>query len=416
MGPYSLPICCVVVPKFHEGFLFRSKKAKIVMDLNQVITSLFTSANQIPGMQGVLHFRFEPDYVVSAAVSDKVVVTDSVTNGTEMPAPDVIINISREDFVAVASGYGDVEQLFAAGKVIIEGDMGLATLLPQVISHALHGPSADDDLQAVEEQRYPAPERYSEVVSAAQPAFDKVDRRDRDSLSPDEFYCNYVLKCRPVIITNALYDWRLFTMSREESLEHFSSLQGIVRSGDYITKTFSKDRDFAAEPMVDFIRTAQEHGGDNTSALPAYMGNNILPQALMALIAWPGYFRRDQYITPRIWIGSAGTVTPLHRDDTDNLFAQVWGEKAFVLAAPHERSRLYAWSTSSDGGLEASDFNPKSPDYEKHPDARSVELIHTRVCAGEILFIPDGWFHHVSSLSLSLSVNFWTSSARYAGE
>lgn len=138
-----------------------------------------------------------------------------------------------------------------------------------------------------------------------------------------------------MVISDALQDWPLFSMGREASLEHFAELQGITRHGDYVKKTFSTDRDFRSTSMADFIASLDTPAKPGET--PAYMGNNIVPEKLLALIRYPQYFAREKFIAPRIWIGPKGTLTPLHRDDTDNLFAQVWGQKSFILAAPHHR-------------------------------------------------------------------------------
>lgn len=381
------------------------------MELESVAEKLFARANKIPGMRGVLEFRLGEDSIVS------VTVADTVTVGTAYSNPDVIVTMSADDFATVAAGESDLARMFTSGKIRVEGDLGLATLLPQAIGASLSKEQDDseDEINA-DEQRYPAPERYAESITAAQPPLERVERYDRGDLTPEDFYHRYVLPCKPVILTDALRDWPLYNMSQEESLVHFEGLQGMIRAGDYVSKTFSKNRTFRAESMAAFVRAAQEYSATDDSEPPPYLGSNTMPESLEALIRWPDYFRRDQYIPPRIWIGPKGTVTPLHRDDTDNLFTQVWGEKAFILAAPHERSRLYAWTTYRQGGLEGSEVDAENPDYQKHPEAQRVNFLHLRIGPGDMLFIPDGWFHHVRSLSLSLSVNFWTSSVRRPGE
>ncbi|ACE84032.1 cupin-like domain-containing protein [Cellvibrio japonicus] len=380
------------------------------MELERIAEKIFARANEIPGMQGVLAFQFTSGDSLSITVSDSVKV-----GHCDAPS-DVTIKMSTDDFVAVANKSRDLERLFTAGKILVEGDFGLATLLPQAIRASLSDRNTENKIDSnVEEQRFPAPERYSEFVTAAQPPLRTVERWDSDDLSPEVFYQQYVLPCKPVIITNALKEWPLYNMSQEESVLHFEGLQGMIRTGDYVSQTFSKNRKFKAESMADFIRSAKAYKtGDNK--LPEYLGSNSLPESLETLIRWPVYFRHDQYIPPRIWIGPQGTVTPLHRDDSDNLFAQVWGEKAFILAAPHERTHLYAWATHKDGGLEGSEVNAEEPDYSRHPEAQEVNFLKVLVGSGDMLFIPDGWFHHVRSLSLSLSVNFWTTSVRRAGE
>lgn len=381
------------------------------MELESVAEKLFARANKIPGMRGVLEFRLGEDSIVS------VTVADTVTVGTAHSNPDVMVTMSTDDFAAVAAGEGDLARMFTSGRIRVEGDLGLATLLPQVIGASLSKEQDDNEEEInADEQRYPAPERYAESITAVQPPLERVERCARGDLTPEDFYHCYVLPCKPVILTDALRDWPLYNMSQEESLVHFEGLQGMIRAGDYVSKTFSKNRTFRAESMAAFVRAAQEYSATDASEPPPYLGSNTMPESLEALIRWPDYFRRDQYIPPRIWIGPKGTVTPLHRDDTDNLFTQVWGEKAFILAAPHERGRLYAWTTYRQGGLEGSEVDAENPDYQKHPEAQGVNFLHLRIGPGEMLFIPDGWFHHVRSLSLSLSVNFWTTSVRRPGE
>lgn len=384
----------------------------ISMELEKIAEALFARAHQIPGMQGVVELRFSPDHAVSVTVMDRVTV------GPAKPDPDVAITISPDDFTAIATGNLDLARLFTAGRIRVDGDFGLATLLPQVIQSSFGDDSADDSDTAsnTDEQRRPAPARHADVVTASQPPLETIERFDRRDLSSEEFHRRYVLPCRPVIITNALQDWPLYNMSHEESIRHFEGLQGMVRTGDYVNKTFSRKREFRPEPIAQFIRSAKEYSDTNETDPPPYLGSNSLPESLESLIGWPEYFRRDQYIPPRIWIGPKGTVTPLHRDDSDNLFAQVWGEKLFIFAAPHERQRLSAWTTYRQGGLEGSEVNAESPDYQEYPEARQVRFVTTRVGPGDLLFIPDGWFHYVRSLSMSLSVNFWTTSVRHAEE
>jgi hypothetical protein len=50
------------------------------------------------------------------------------------------------------------------------------------------------------------------------------------------------------------------------------------------------------------------------------------------------------------WLGTGGTVTPLHFDSYDNLFAQVVGSKYVRLYPPSETPKLYARG-AEEGGL-----------------------------------------------------------------
>jgi len=57
--------------------------------------------------------------------------------------------------------------------------------------------------------------------------------------------------------------------------------------------------------------------------------------------------------------------------------------------------------------LYASKFDPDAPDFDAFPLARHAKPIECFVNAGELLYLPAGWFHHVRALQGSLSANRW---------
>ena len=374
------------------------------MDLQTILGKLFANAGAV-GIEGVFQFVFGPHQAYWSEVKAR-----SRTEAGRHASPDVTIEVAEKDFLGIMGGMANVEELFASGRLKIGGNMGLATMLPQIIDHARHGGGVVEKVDM--NKRYPTPPRFSEKVSASLPPQRSVERRPRRELSVLEFETRYLPHGIPLVISDALQDWPLFKLSREESLVHFAELQGITRHGDYVKKTFSTERDFRSTSMAEFIAsldtpTVKSADGEP----PAYMGNNILPAQLMEQIKYPPYFDQALFIPPRIWIGPKGTLTPLHRDDTDNLFAQVWGQKTFTLA-PHHREALGTWSTAPQGGLDGCDFNPDAPDYQRFPGAQDVTFLRVTLEAGDLLFLPEGWFHQVESVSTSLSVNFWVNSGR----
>lgn len=371
----------------------------------ETIAHVFSAAPSV-GLRGIFQFVFSPGSNIWADISHEV-----VTGVGQHEKADVVITVSEMDFNNIVSGNANVEELFASGLIKIAGNMGLATLLPQVINRARNGNTAVQEKSLDMNRRYPAPARFCETLSAQQKRLTDVERKNRADVSLEEFQQHYLAEGIPVILSNALFDWPLFQMGREASLMHFAELQGITRHGDYVGKTFSTDRDFRSTPMQEFIASLDKP--PPKEGLPAYMGNNIVPEQLIQLIRFPPYFDRSLYINPRIWIGPKGTLTPLHRDDTDNLFAQVWGQKSFILAAPHHRPALGTWSTTPQGGLDGCEFNPDEPDYAKFPRAQEVTFLRVVLQEGDMLFLPEGWFHQVRSLTTSLSVNFWVNSGRW---
>lgn len=374
------------------------------MDLQHILGKLFANAGSV-GLEGIFQFIFDDHLALWYEAGG----SGASGNGHHQ-APQVTIEVAASDFAGIMTGRANVEHLFASGRLKIGGNLGLATLLPQAIDMALRGTSAP---KVAANQRYPARPRPSDALSARQPQLLEIERKPRAELSVKAFNERHLLPGIPVVISDALHDWPLFSIGREASLELFANLQGITRHGDYVKKTFSTDRDFRSTSMAEFIASLDAPATKAADGQPpAYMGNNIMPAQLLEHIRYPDYFDPTLFIPPRIWIGPKGTLTPLHRDDSDNLFAQVWGEKSFILAAPHHRDALGTWSTSPNGGLEGCDVDPRAPDHARYPASGDVHFMEVVLQAGDLLFLPEGWFHQVESRSTSLSVNFWLNSGR----
>ena len=187
--------------------------------------------------------------------------------------------------------------------------------------------------------------------------------------------------------------------------ERFSDLPVRARVGDYINTAFATDRAMQDMSMLEYLDLV----ADGTHDLPPYLGNLEL-RALNKLCYWPTYF--DKMGPPRFWLGPSGTVTPLHCDYDDNIFAQVWGSKRIFLAPPHHDAFLYP--SEANAILFGSPFDPEAPDFEKFPLARQALMIEVIVNPGDLLYVPAGWYHQVRALTFSLSANRWARALPFA--
>jgi hypothetical protein len=171
-----------------------------------------------------------------------------------------------------------------------------------------------------------------------------------------------------------------------------------ARVGDYINTAFAPDRAMRDMSMLEYLDLVDA----GTQGLPPYLGNLEIRE-LNSLCFWPGYF--DKMGPPRFWLGPAGTVTPLHCDYDDNIFAQIWGSKRIFLAPPHHDEFLY--TREANPVLFGSSFDPEAPDFEAFPLARQAAVVEVVVQPGDMLYVPAGWYHQVRALSFSLSSNRW---------
>eukprot|EP00003_Mantamonas_plastica_P016889 TRINITY_DN2825_c0_g2_i1.p1 TRINITY_DN2825_c0_g2~~TRINITY_DN2825_c0_g2_i1.p1 ORF type:complete len:282 (-),score=59.37 TRINITY_DN2825_c0_g2_i1:810-1655(-) len=102
----------------------------------------------------------------------------------------------------------------------------------------------------------------------------------------------------------------------------------------------------------------------------------------------------------KMWIGPSGTVTPLHSDPYDNLLCQVVGSKLVRLISAAETEFVYAEGNTSQVDM-------MDVDEQRFPLFGKATCLDVVLKAGEMLFIPKGWWHFVESQSVSVSVSFW---------
>lgn len=111
--------------------------------------------------------------------------------------------------------------------------------------------------------------------------------------------------------------------------------------------------------------------------------------------------------TPRLWIGGA-LRTQTHNDRDHNLACVIAGRRRFVMFPPAQVANLYIGPLDNPPPLSLVD--PEAPDFERFPRFRAA-LAAACVAyleAGDALFVPKYWWHHVTSLDpYNAMVNYW---------
>ncbi|KAG6789265.1 hypothetical protein POTOM_005356 [Populus tomentosa] len=138
-----------------------------------------------------------------------------------------------------------------------------------------------------------------------------------------------------------------------------------------------------------------------------------------------------------LWIGNHLSETSFHKDHYENLYAVVSGEKQFLLLPPTDLHRMYIqdfpaaqYSYSSDSGKFRLELEKPlryvpwcSVNPYPSPETKEIEMskfplyfngptpFHCTVKAGEILYLPSMWFHHVRQSpdenGCTIALNYW---------
>lgn len=234
-----------------------------------------------------------------------------------------------------------------------------------------------------------------------------VDVRTR--LSPAEFRAEYVNRA-PVVVRGAVADMPAVSTW---SASHLGAVAphvavrlkvGRVSEGRTAMTTLAEYAERLGEWEVAAAGT--EDPGDP----PGYLHDVPLLSLVPSLRAdlepfpteyFPPFFRDRWWEFTQFFIGPSRALTPLHFDTllTQNLFFQVHGSKRFVMVDAADRARCYPT------GWRWSPVDPEAPDLDRYPDFREATVRTCVVEAGDLLYMPPGTWHKVTSLSSSVSFN-----------
>lgn len=226
---------------------------------------------------------------------------------------------------------------------------------------------------------------------------------ERRPLPPvDELLARHVVPGVPVVLTDLVTRWPALHRWTPAAL---SERLGDVLVEACVGRETTTDPDAVWEPLRQELplRTLMERITAGTSNDTYVIAKNAalrrpgLRPLLDDLVLPPALFGEHPRPTRMgLWIGPAGTHTPLHHDGDDSMFCQVLGRKRLRLAPPESIALL----DHSRGVY--SHWDPRSEDELAAGPERLLEVV---LAPGEALFIPAGWWHQVDALDPSISVS-----------
>ena len=231
----------------------------------------------------------------------------------------------------------------------------------------------------------------------------------RESLTRDEFYREYVNK-KPVVMRGSLRG--LPAVSRW-SIGYLRSLApdlpvrvktGNIAEGGTDASTLGEycdlvERYAAKKGVVDPLDGPAPYLHDfPLLTLIPELRTDLEP---FPVDFFPKFFRSQWWSFCQVFVSPPSAGTPFHFDTllTHNLFFQMHGKKRFVMVPSEDRPYCYTynWRWSA--------VDPENPDLELHPEFRKAQVLECVVQGGDLLYMPPGTLHQVSSLTASISFN-----------
>ncbi|WKX99288.1 hypothetical protein Q1695_014290 [Nippostrongylus brasiliensis] len=224
-----------------------------------------------------------------------------------------------------------------------------------------------------------------------------------DNLTKWEFADRFLNKKKPVIVRGLNKHWPALKKWSFEYLHSILCYRVVpVELGSSYTENEWSQKLMTGSEFFNSV--------GNTENGPLYLAQHRLFEQIPQLcedFSLPHYCDHceEKNVDRNSWIGPGGTLSPLHTDPRDNLFCQIKGRKFLRLVAPEDSENVYAFQ---DGIItNTSQVDVLNPDLEKFPNFGNARCWDGVVGPGDVLFIPKGWWHLVSSLSNSISISFW---------
>jgi hypothetical protein len=223
-------------------------------------------------------------------------------------------------------------------------------------------------------------------------------------LSSTEFLREYYALGRPVILDGEMDDWPARQLWHAAYLKRkLGSTPVVFQSRRSANPEFELYKDahrsvLSFDAYMDMI----EKNPGNDAYITAYnTKENVAAYECLQEDVRP----LSKFLTGKpglMWIGPLGTFTPLHHDLTNNLLAQVVGQKRCILVPPSDSRYLYNHRHVFSAVHDIMDDER----LEQFPLARNAVPYEAELEAGQVLFIPIGWWHQVTALDFSVSYTY----------
>lgn len=234
-------------------------------------------------------------------------------------------------------------------------------------------------------------------------AFDDYIQIERvEKLTKKEFIENYYKKQKPVVITNQIEDWPAFTKWNFNFLREAAGDKTVPlydsRKTDYTKKVNEPDFTMTMSEYIDILEK-----GPTDLRIFLYNLMKDVP-SMKADMHWPRLGIRLLKSLPLVFFGGENAKVFMHYDiDFPNIFhVHFEGKKQCVLVDPKETKYMYrlpySWLCNED-----IDFD--NPDFERFPALRKVKPYITNLNHGEMLYMPEGWWHYMKYLTPGFSLS-----------
>ncbi len=222
------------------------------------------------------------------------------------------------------------------------------------------------------------------------------------TITKQDFLKNYFKPQRPVVIERFIEDWPAFS---KWDLDYMAKVAGEKNVPLYDNRPVSHKDGFnqphATMKMGEYIELLKRE----PTKFRIFLWN-ILKEvpSLQKDFSYPDFGLKLMKGLPMMFFGGKDSYTFMHYDiDLANIFHfQFHGKKEVILFDQGQNDYIYKIPHSL---ITREDINFANPDYEKWPALKKAHGYVTSLEHGQVLYIPEGYWHYMRYLSPGFSMS-----------
>jgi len=233
------------------------------------------------------------------------------------------------------------------------------------------------------------------------------------SLDFDEIQDNYICKNQPVVIENGVTNTKAYqNWNLDYFIDHLGDKFVTVRTGtdteDYRLGGYGNDQ----IKLLEYIKELREGTESSKNRYLAVQNLNRIFPEISSDVGIP-YFVPNMHRGPFLWIAREGHFEYLHMDPDDNFLCIFTGQKKVRLFSPtmHDLLEVKELGTAGVSLHTHIDLSVEEEDpdqfFEVHPQLKNTTGYETILDPGNVLFLPFGWYHQVTTTKVCISVNYF---------
>ncbi|OAZ03808.1 cupin-like domain-containing protein [Flavobacterium succinicans] len=223
-----------------------------------------------------------------------------------------------------------------------------------------------------------------------------------ETISKEDFYNQYIKKQKPVVIQKLTQDWPAY---EKWNLNYIKTIAGDKIVPLYDDRPVSHKDGFnaahASMKMTEYIDLLQSKPTNYRIFLYELMKEVPI---LQNDFKWPNIGLRLVKQLPMLFFGGENSKVFMHYDiDYSNiLHFHFHGKKQCMLFAPDQTPFLYKVPHAL---IAREDIDFDNPDFEKFPALKKAQGLITTLNHGEMLYMPEGYWHYMKYLTPGFSMS-----------